>query len=103
MSQLSIFDVQPQGSSGKLPVAIIPLEPKAEAAIAALEEIAKLRIDSELVEGCTVRSDLFFKGQTGIIKSLYAVGWVQFANVELEVKGNLITFPCGTKSLEVVT
>jgi hypothetical protein len=102
MNQLSIFEIVPSSSSGKLPVAIIPLEPKVEEAIALLEEIAKLRIDSELVVGCTVRSSLFFKGKTATVISFKQIGSITLAIVEIEFKGCLIKFPCSMNDLQVV-
>jgi hypothetical protein len=54
--QLDIFSITQNSSSGELPSAKFPLELKTEEALKALEEVAKLAIKSELVEGCTVRS-----------------------------------------------
>ena len=102
MNQLSIFDVAPSGSSEKLPVAIIPLEPKVEEAIALLEEISKLRIDSELVAGCTVRSSTAFKGKTAKLLRFEQISNIQFAVVEIDLYMGLIEYKCNIASLEVV-
>lgn len=56
----------------------------------------------ELVEGCTVRSDLFFKGKTAKVLKIEQIHTVAIATVELDFKGTLIKFPCGTRALEVV-
>lgn len=55
-----------------------------------------------LVEGCTVRSPLFFKGKIAKVISLEKIHTITLATVELEINGSLIQFPCGISSLEVV-
>lgn len=55
-----------------------------------------------LVEGCTVRSPLYFKGKTAKVISFYQIGTVTMANVELKLNGHLTKFPCGISALEVV-
>lgn len=150
MMQLDIFSLPVQSSSSELPKAIIPVDPKVEAALDSLLELKELAlsefqvgsriiagdlhgaiasIDGELcqvlfdgesktrpvfldslelenkpiTEGCIVKSDLFFKGKTARVVSLYQIGAVTMANVELEFRESLIKFPCGIRALEVVT
>jgi hypothetical protein len=55
-----------------------------------------------ITEGCIVKSDLFFKGKTAKVLSLYQIGAVTMANVELEFRKPLVKFPCGISALEVV-
>lgn len=56
-----------------------------------------------LVEGCLVRSDLFFKGKTAKV-----VGFEQYGNVTLAIveivwnSGYKDKFPCGISALEVI-
>lgn len=102
MSQLSIFEIVPSSSRGKLPTAIFPLEPKVEEAIALLEELPKLRIDSELVAGCTVRSSTAFKGKTAKLLRFEQISNVHFAVVEIDLYMGLIEYKCNIASLEVV-
>ena len=103
MNQLDIFSITPNCSSRELPVAIAPISPKVEEAIAALLELKKLECKPELVEGCIVKSDLFFKGKTAKVIGFKQIGAVTLAIVELEFRGSLIQFPCGVCGLEVVT
>jgi hypothetical protein len=56
-----------------------------------------------MVEGCIVKSDLFFKGKTAKVINLYQIGVVTMAVVELELHKSLVKFPCGISALEVVT
>ena len=100
--QLDIFSIIPNSSSGELPRAISPVDPKIEEALQVLVELKKLECKPELIEGCTVRSDLFFKGKTAKVISFKEIGSVTLAIVELEFKGSLIRFPCGVCGLEVV-
>ena len=56
-----------------------------------------------LVEGCTVRSDLFFKGKTAKVISFEQIGAVTLATVELQLSsGAIAKFPCGVSALEIV-
>lgn len=55
-----------------------------------------------LVEGCLVRSSLYFKGKIAKVISLRQVHTITMATVEVEINGSLIQFPCGTSALEVV-
>lgn len=56
-----------------------------------------------LVEGCLVRSDLFFKGKTAKVISFQQIGAVTLATVEVELSsGAIVKFPCGISALEVV-
>lgn len=150
MQQLDIFSLPIQSSSSELPKAIIPVDPKVEAALDSLLELKELALsqfqvgarivagdlhgaiasingelcqvlfDGEskarpvfldsleleskpITEGCIVRSDLFFKGKTAKVVSLYQIGAVTMANVELEFHKSLIKFPCGISALEVVS
>lgn len=62
-----------------------------------------LELESKPIgEGCIVKSDLFFKGKTAKVVSLYRIGTVTMANVELEFRKSLIKFPCSISALEVV-
>ena len=150
IEQLDIFSLPVESSNSELPKAIIPVDPKVEAALNSLLELKELAlsqfqvgsriiagdlhgaiasIDGDLcqvlfdgeskarpvfldsleleskpiTEGCIVRSDLFFKGKTAKVVSLYQIGSVTMANVEIEFRKSLIKFPCGISSLEVVT
>lgn len=102
IDQLDIFSIAPDCSSRELPKYEVLLEPKIEEALNLLKEVAKLAIKDELVEGCIVRSDLFFKGKTAKVISLKQIHTITLATVEIEFKGELIRFPCGTCGLEVV-
>lgn len=55
-----------------------------------------------LVEGAIVRSSLFFKGKTAKVLKIEQIHTITLATVELSLNGNLIKFPCGASSLEVV-
>jgi hypothetical protein len=56
-----------------------------------------------LVEGCTVRSDLFFKGKTAKVIGFEQHGPVTLAIVEIVWNsGYVAQFPCGISALEVV-
>jgi hypothetical protein len=56
-----------------------------------------------LVESCTVRSDLFFKGKTAKVISFQQIGAVTLAKVEVQLSsGAIAKFPCGISALEVV-
>ena len=56
-----------------------------------------------VVDGCTVRSDLFFKGKTAKVISFEQIGAVTLATVELQLSsGAIAKFPCGISALEVV-
>ncbi|MFM7887158.1 MAG: hypothetical protein ACKPCM_10810 [Pseudanabaena sp.] len=100
--QLDIFSIVPDYSVRELPKAIAPVDPKAEKALAVLVELKKLECKPELVEGCTVRSNLFFKGKTAKVICLKQIHTITLATVEFEFKGSLIRFPCGVSALEVV-
>ncbi len=103
MMQLDIFSLPIQDcSSRELPKAIAAIDPKVEEAIAVLVELKKLKCKPELVEGCTVRSDLFFKGKTAKIINFKEFANITLAVVELEIKGNLFQFPCSIGALKVI-
>ena len=101
--QLDIFSLVPNCSSRELPKAIASVDAKVEEALNSLLELKKLECKPELVEGCTVRSDLFFKGKTAKVISLKQLHTITLATVELKFRGSLIRFPCGVCGLEVVT
>jgi hypothetical protein len=100
--QLDIFSITPNSSSGELQSAKFPLEPKTEESLNALEEVAKLAIKSELVEGCTVRSHKAFKGKTAKLLRFEQVFEYEFAVVQVEMYGTLIEYSCSVNNLEVV-
>ena len=154
IDQLDIFSLPIQDcSSRELPTAALPINPKAEEAIAALREIKQIVIaqfqignrvvsgdlhgvvdsvidemlcmvhfDGEdkprqvftdylssepskpiLLEGCTVRSNLFFKGKTAKVVNFKKHGPVTLAIVEVQLSsGAIAKFPCGISALEVV-
>lgn len=100
--QLDIFSITPNSSSGELPSAKFPLEPKTEEALKALKEVAKLAIKSELVEGCTVRSHTAFKGRTANLLRFEQIYEYRFAVVEIDMYGSPIEYSCNVNNLEVV-
>ena len=102
MMQLDIFSLPAQSSSSELPKAIIPVDPKVEAALNCLLELKALAIP-ELVEGCIVRSRTSFKEQTGKLIRFEVIADVQFAIVEYLFRGSIIQYPCTIATLEVVT
>lgn len=110
MSQLDIFSIpvlERSSSTWELPTAILPENPKLEAALEPLRELRQIADDFEqgksaLVEGCIVRSNLFFKGKTAKVLGFELHGPVTLAIVEVEINNNLFKFPCGTSALEVV-
>jgi hypothetical protein len=56
-----------------------------------------------VVEGCLVRSDLFFKGKTAKVISFQQIGAVTLAVVEIQLSsGAIAKFPCGISALKVV-
>jgi hypothetical protein len=112
MNQLDIFSIPVQvGSSSKLadlPKAEILLDPKVEIALEPLPELRQIADDfaqskSALVEGCMVRSNLFFKGKTAKVLGFELHGSVTLAIVEVEIDKNLFKFPRGVSALEVVS
>jgi hypothetical protein len=102
MMQLDIFSLPIQSSSSELPKAIIPVDPKVEAALNSLLELKALAAP-ELVEGCTVRSSTSFKEQTGKLLRFETIVDVEFAIVEFQFRGSVIQYPCTIATLEVVT
>ncbi|MCA6580465.1 MAG: hypothetical protein IM537_18770 [Pseudanabaena sp. M57BS1SP1A06MG] len=100
--QLDIFSIVPNGSSGELPSANIPLEPETLEALELLEEVAKLAIKPELVEGCTVRSRTAFKGRTAKLLRFEQIHEYRFAVVQIQMHGSLIEYSCNVDNLEVV-
>ena len=102
MMQLDIFSLPTQSSSSELPKAIIPIDPKVEAALNSLIELKALAMP-ELVEGCAVRSRTSFKEQTGKLLRFEVIADVKFAIVEYLFRGSVIQYPCTIATLEVVT
>ena len=56
-----------------------------------------------LLKGCTVKSNLFFKGKTAKVISFQQIGAVTLAVVEIQLSsGAIAKFPCSISALEVV-
>jgi hypothetical protein len=102
IQQLDIFSLPAQSPSSELPKAIIPVDPKVEAALNCLLELKALSIPS-LVEGCIVRSSTSFKEQTGKLLRFEVIANIEFAIVEFLIRGSVIQYPCTIATLEVVT
>jgi hypothetical protein len=100
--QLDIFSITPNSSSGELPRAILKSEPEVEEALKKLEELAKLAVKPELVEGCIVRSRTAFKGKVAKLLRFEQIHEYKFAVVEIDMYGSPIEYSCNVDNLEVV-
>jgi len=101
MMQLDIFSLPRTNTSGELPSAVLPT--KTEEAIAQFAELKKLSINDDLVVGCHVRSDLFFKGKIGKVIALNQVHTFTMATVHINFDGYSVEFPCAASKLEVIS
>jgi len=118
IQQLDIFSLPVQSSSSKLPKAIIPVDPKVEAALNSLLELKELALSRFQVGSRIIAGDLHgaiasIDGE--LCKVLFdgesKVRPIFLDCLELEsqpitegcIVKSLIKFPCGISALEVVT